>query len=452
MSDLPRGLIQFSQACLPPLFPGDYKIRVDQTIEEIRPEKPFQSELDFSVAGPRFDLNPADVYSVYPPANQSGEFGNTLPQIVFTRRTVPWERTIDGSDPDNQNPCPWLALMVLSASDFPAGKLPKIITRKVGELITTAEDDNCTGPALQKADLEDYESENDLCNTIDLPADLFSKVAPQQADLPYLAHVRTVSTDNKETLSYQTEGSFAVVLANRMPQAGTAGAVKNAVYLVSLEGFHNHLPAAGGSQKIASANVRLAVLAHWEFYCFGKNNFKVLMNNLATDRLQRPAGPKMRDSMAAGDEAARQVGAAFELGYTALNHHIRNGEKTVSWYRGPLVPMFYPTAETYPFLPSADKALRYNYNTGMLDASYAAAWQLGRLLALQNQQFAQALYRYRNQARLETKAAIDDADMFRAFRHLDADPEDKAVKVLNLENEAIAVLKSDAVQTVLGEE
>jgi hypothetical protein len=102
--------------------------------------------------------------------------------------------------------------------------------------------------------------------------------------------------------------------------------------------------------------------------------------------------------------------------------------------------MFYHTEETYPFLPSADAALRYNYNTGMLDASYAAAWQLGRMLALQNQQFAQALYRYRNRARLETKAALDDADIARSF----------ALSADSLEGEAVELLKSDNVKSALG--
>ena len=105
----------------------------------------------------------------------------------------------------------------------------------------------------------------------------------------------------------------------------------------------------------------------------------------------------------ADTEAANHARAAFERGYTALDHHIRNGEDTVSWYRGPMVPLWYHKLETYPFLPSADAALRYNYETGLLDASYAAAWQLGRLLALQNSHFARSLYRYRNQERQKAK-------------------------------------------------
>ena len=98
MADL-SGKIEFFQACLPPLSPGDYSVKIEQTLTQIRQDKPFRSTFEFSVAGPRFSLNPADVYAVYPPANQTGAFGNTLPHIVFTRRTLPWERTLDGSPP-----------------------------------------------------------------------------------------------------------------------------------------------------------------------------------------------------------------------------------------------------------------------------------------------------------------------------------------------------------------
>jgi hypothetical protein len=430
MSDLERDLIQFFQACLPPLFPGDYTIRVDQTVREIRPEKPFETELDFSVAGPRFSLNPADVYSVYPPANQPGEFGNTLPQIVFCRRTLPWERTIDGQDRDVQNPCPWLALLVFSPSDFgKEGRPPEIKTRKVGELFNPADEDESQGPELEEADLKDYESLNDLCNTIDLPADLFSKVVPAEADLPFLAHVRQVNTENKETLSFKSEGCFAVVMANRLPETTTAKAgIKNTVFLVSLEGFQKYL--YGKPQTITAKKVRLAVLASWDFICHGKNNFKNLMNELKEGRLNRPVSPELEKQAAAGDEEAKQVKEAFDLGYTALNHHIRNGEKTVSWYRGALVPLSYPKLESYTFLPSADAALRYNYQTGFLDISYAAAWQLGRLLALQNQHFAQAMYRYRNRGRLQTKSAIKQSELKEKYRLSAENLEDEVIQVL----------------------
>lgn len=418
MADL-GGQIEFFQACLPPLPLGEYTVRVEHTLQEVRPQKPFCTTLEFSVAGPRFSLNPADVYAVYPPANQTGAFGNTLPHIVFTRRTLPWERTMEGTQPDEGNPCPWLALLVCSAADFPGEEMPDIITRKVGELLTPGEQ-GVKGPELTVAALKAYESVNDLCTTIDLPAPLFASIVPARADLPFLAHVRQVHTGNKETLSLQTEGCFAVVLGNRFPDSTTAGdGGKNTAYVVSLEGFQRYLYGEPGI--IQAPKVRLAVLASWSFFCQGENTFKTLMHELDTGRLMLPVSPEIAREAQAKTPGALQVKEALELGYSAPEHHIRNGEHTVSWYRGPLVPLVYRKLETYPYLPCADAALRYNYETGLLDTSYAAAWQLGRLLALQNPHFARALYRYRNQQRQQAKAAMQRADLQKKYALSDSD-------------------------------
>ena len=399
MSDLERGLIQFFQACLPPLLPGDYTVTVDQTVAEARPE-PFHAALAFSIAGPRFSLNPTDIYSVYPPANQSGVFGNTLPHIVLTRRTLPWERTMDGSDPDQKSPCPWLALLVLSPADFPPKlELPRIEARKVEAVLNPAS--GIKGPDLKESDLKQYESKDDLCNTIDIPKELFASIVPARADLPYLAHVREVRTGNKETASLKTEGCFSLVLANRFPETTTAPeGVRNMAVLVSLEGFHNYLH--GESGTIAQETVRLSVLANWSFLCQGTNNFKALMEGLDSGLLKLPP-PTGKP----GTEGTDEVSKAYELGYTALTHRIRNGEPTVSWYRGPLVPISYRKLDVYRYLPCADAALRYNYTTGLLDVTYAAAWQLGRLLALQSPHFTQAMYRCRTQERQKTKSEIE---------------------------------------------
>jgi hypothetical protein len=426
MADL-SGTIEFFEACLPPLAIGDYVVKVDQTLEEIRPDEPFRTRLDFSVAGPRFALNPADVYAVYPPANQEGAFGNTLPHIVFTRRTLPWERTLDGSPPDDKDTCPWLALLVVSDADFLKEGCPAaaVVARKVAELLTPAEP-GVIGPEIRAADLKVYESVDDLCNTIDLPFHLFSKIVPAREDLPYLAHVRRVTTDNKETQSLRTEGCFAVVLGNRFPETGAIGATgKNTACVVSLEGFQRDLygePAARQAKQ-----VRLAVLASWDFFCQGNTTFKSLMKSLKTGLLTLPDS---RVAPAPDSDPIRRVKEAFELGYTALDHRIRNGEETVSWYRGPLTPLSYHKLETYTHLPSADAALRYDYDTGLLDASYAAAWQLGRLLALQNTHFAKSLYRYRNRERCNAKTTLREAELENEYGLPEKPVEDEIVETL----------------------
>ena len=55
-------------------------------------------------------------------------------------------------------------------------------------------------------------------------------------------------------------------------------------------------------------------------------------------------------------------------------------DRSVSWYRGPLLPYPAKAAIKVP-VSSADAVLRYDPATGLFDTSYAAAWQLGRLLA-----------------------------------------------------------------------
>ena len=54
------------------------------------------------MGGPRYALTGSEAYSCYPAPGQIGKFYETLPHIVFDRCTLPWERTIDGTDPDSQ--------------------------------------------------------------------------------------------------------------------------------------------------------------------------------------------------------------------------------------------------------------------------------------------------------------------------------------------------------------
>ena len=63
-----------------------------------------------------------------------------------------------------------MALLVVSAADFPAKGFPECKTRKLGELINPTANEAWVGPHLK---LDPYESEDDLCNTIDLPWEVF---------------------------------------------------------------------------------------------------------------------------------------------------------------------------------------------------------------------------------------------------------------------------------------
>jgi hypothetical protein len=399
-TDITPGFIRFHQLCEPPLETGEYSVEVEQSVNTLSDDPvfkgKFQSNLNFFVAGPRFSMNPSEIYSVYPPKGGIGDFANSLPHIVFTRRTLPWERMCFlGGNPKSVR-LPWMALLVLSPDDFlPTGEFPEVKARTVGELINPPDAREFVGPKLN---LTRYESEKEQCNTIDLPWDLFQAIAPSEADLAYLAHVREVNTDHKETLSYLTDGWFSVVLANRFPQPQTdkdesAQPTENRAYLVSLDGMNEFLPGNCNTANPMRKVVRLAVLSNWSFNCSEAFSFKSSLNKLDVNHLLRIP---FLDCPESGDASTREVvKTAFNLGYAALNHVTRFGEATVSWYRGPLVPLYIPKETKYSFLPAADGAMRYDPTIGMFDVTYASAFQLGRLLALQDRHFSTTLQAYR---------------------------------------------------------
>src|SRR5579863_1295897 len=287
---LDPGQIRFYQWSEPPLAVGKYTLRAKQKVQlaaDRTGDGPFvtASESPFTVGGPRFSLDPSDIYSVYPPKDQMGDFGQSLPHVVFTRRTLPWERSpIPGSQPEPGKP--WMALLMFEAGDDPKDGIPKLTPRCVDNLVQPEKD--CTdsllhparqdsgegptmGPVIDNRFIDDYEKK-DACNTIDVPLDIFRRLAPRPADLQFLAHVRQVKTDAKETLSFLADGWFSVILGNRFPKqppspAGISGtappaAVQNTVFLVSLEGLMAFLQDAANPPPLpANAKVRLAVLA-----------------------------------------------------------------------------------------------------------------------------------------------------------------------------------------------
>ena len=99
---------------------------------------------------------------------------------------------------------------------------------------------------------------------------------------------------------------------------------------------------------------------------------------------QLGTGPITVPVTAAGTDAASQlVASAVQDGYTMLGYTSRLGEQTVAWYRGPLLPAPVAANPQPPF-QAAVAALIYDPTTGIFDASYAAAWEIGRLLTLAN--------------------------------------------------------------------
>lgn len=127
--------------------------------------------------------------------------------------------------------------------------------------------------------------------------------------------------------------------------------------------------------------------------------FKGLMDQLNRGNLQLP-------SLATTGEQMNYLAAAnqyIQRGAVALPHHLRQGGDTVSWYHGPLIGGSDPEQISATDIPvtlpvtASDQLLRFDTLLGMFDVSYAAAWQLGRLLTLNNRNLAMKLYAWKRQ-------------------------------------------------------
>lgn len=88
----------------------------------------------------------------------------------------------------------------------------------------------------------------------------------------------------------------------------------------------------------------------------------------------------------------------LRMGAVPCPHLFRQGDHSYSWYHGPLAPSNQALAtvpdKLFP-VKAADALLRYYPQAGMFDVSYAAAWELGRLMALKSRHFAFNLYQWK---------------------------------------------------------
>lgn len=377
----------------PALEDGDYTITVTQTITaagKIDKDNSFSATRNFSVLGPRFSLDPQEIRAVFPPDGSLGEHSNVLPHIIFNRATLPWERSANGQD---DGP-PWLALLVFNEGEEPIPvkpgdpvKAPALQTVSLGDL--GFPQDNKTRqwgqPKITSAFYKGLTPEsgqhaNDQVQIITISATLLKNIIPTRVELDWLAHARQAT----DASGAATSDPFAVLFANRLPTPNG----HTTVHLVSLEGLYD---SSGVLYYNKDENknldpISLVSLKSWRFACVSpKHDLKNLLLNLDAQSFHMPI---QQDKQPTATPYLKQGLAPFA-------HAMRQGNRSVSWYRGPLLPSTPANIDIRFPVPNADSLVRYYNNIGMFDVTYAAAWELGRLLALQNKRVSVDLFNWK---------------------------------------------------------
>ena len=399
--DPPRGNMYLYDDIQPATVDGLYTLTVSTDIswDSNTESAPIQRYLN--IVGPRFSLDPTLVANVYPPRNGQGAYEDALPQIVFFRRTLPWERdaglpapVVDPNLPPQDGQVPWLALLL-----FQDGESYSLLQNQhLVDVVGTSVFQKLGSPA------------NVLCDAVEVDLGLLTDILPTSQELRLLAHGRQVNVEDRELSAGSSDGFFSVLMGNRLPAPDT----KYRACLVSLEqradlmqAIVNNpppifdpgrpIPISPGqplherSLAISRFNpgilihpkARLVLLHTWQFTCTGPGPFKKLMQGLDVGmigKVDTPGQPALTDT-----------------GHIRLPVQDRAGVTEVGWYRGPLVPWQLTRDPLGPY-HSADQCRRATVETGAEDVSYAAAFEVGRQLAAADAQLARELMRWRTES------------------------------------------------------
>lgn len=369
-----------------PLPAGSYRFVLQQTVNvEGDQARYYYQDQTFEVLAPRYSIDSDEIQAYFPPNGGVADYKNVLPHLVLRSRNLPWERSLSAERE------PWLALIVLSDEDVKDGRVA-VKNGTIADLAPRRPDDfkdddmllpdwvhSDGGDDLLVPKFKRTEDAKTPVRLLDLDLNLFRKLCPARKELALLAHVRHVDTSDKIPLEMVAIGEFSVIVANRFPPLGTS-----TVHLISLEGWFELLNAKPSDPQAAS-RVRLITLGSWSFIndAAGHDTFGGLMQQLKTNSavfgVALPA--------TTGND---YVDKAFTRGYVPLDYKPLQSTPSIAWYRGPLTPLPRQPLNR-PAFERADAALIFDDSKGVLDVSYAAAWELGRLLALSSPAFTKGL-------------------------------------------------------------
>ncbi len=458
----------------PVLKDGVYSVSVTQNLEvkdgDAVKYPSFESQsLSFHVTGPRFQLDTSLIQTNYPPTGGKGDYEATLPSLVLTRSTLPWERTPLPAKSKLSTNAPWLFLLLIDESETIVKECNGVELSTLASLFDSESSDptKAGSPPLTQEDLSHLPGK---INYIEIPSgsdSLATQLIPTTTDeLQYLSYARIKDSNQRNPIDDIEE--HAVLLCNRLPQKGH----NSTVYLVSLE---NQYVVNGdgfsfqGIQK--DGNYIFPYLYKWQFHAFDEELYyiseaiagrindsfaaadpaisnidfstnlsvyqklfdtsesfaKALQQAFSIQKTEKSYGiikhmAKMPGStfhglisnlaggfapMALDPTASDTTGSgAAKLPY--VNLHPGQEGTASAWYRGPLaagpisltgIDPNFPllTTSSGVEIPKEPNDLILSDPTGVEDATYAAAYELGRLTALNDVDFSTEFFKWKSE-------------------------------------------------------
>jgi hypothetical protein len=334
-----------------------------------------------------------------------GPFAQVLPHITLVRPSLPWFHKLPGT----AEGVPWCALLL-----FRAGELPED-PQAVGQItVSTGRQllDGVAGPGRPPA-LDPgvrLDEEDTTVDSLLVPGELFTALFPTSTEMGMLSHIREGGPPDATRIAGtdpppDENDIKAVVVANRFPSP--LGGL-HVAHLLSLDGFEDYLD---GKRPPPAEGLRMVSLYSWVFEPQKEDPFDFggLVRILAAD-----THTLLRHRLPATAEAPLALDL-LRQGGTVLPQRLESGETSVVFYRGaftalPAHPLPTP-GDARERMDSAGEALGYVEDLGVYDAGYAAAFSLGRNLALADTEFRGALLAFRKAARNAARRLLTHPDI-----------------------------------------
>lgn len=346
----------------PPIANGVYSCTAGQTVKQEGADiASYSAEQKYAVSYNAFTLSANEVFEVYPANGAIGDFSAVLPFITFSDRSLPWAF---GS-------VPFMALLVLNSNEIlEQGEIT--VKELFNPVQNTYFPDRTAFPEIYT------EEDTDLCRYIDISRQTYDDVFPQMQDIPLLAHAKLVDLSKSSDNICNKDGYFSVVLANRFVPTDYTNETVSVCHLVTTFGY-----SGCGAVPSNYERVRLISLYHWQIRSNSEKGkpFTELITGLSNNCCEIGRG--------------NPGGAAV-----ALPHYTRTGEMTYSLYHSPLAAREISEMPMLHSAHTADGRLIYDKDTGIFDVSYAAAFQLGKLISLSKKEIAAKVLSHRNDNKL----------------------------------------------------
>ena len=407
-----------------------YKPNVNSNVHFPTQSNTLHSAKQFQVVESALTLDPAAIHSVYPPpghADYSSEskryftaimliFLDVLPHVVFNNPSLPWSM----SPSPRETSAPWLGILSFTEDELTASdgylstngiSLPatptfakSISVDQLNGLIFNG----ATSSSMASSDANN--GSQSIVQVVMIAADLFEELfrMPHSGDLtlsPFglMTHVRSVETFGLTNRAGTDSEDFSTVIGVR------TGPLDPSLQTV----VHNHLISFSGLLENTNSDpmnrdpVTLISLYSWSHTCLpaAGGSLHDLLRGIGNNMqpLRSPDNLLIQAS-SPSQKADDWVKNRMLGGYSLLDYHTSAGAQTLAFHRGPLTPFRPATVDFPPSDYGTDLAFADTF-TGALDLSFQLAWELGRLLMVNDRSTSAALMRLRRDCHCDAATA-----------------------------------------------